>query len=388
MVQVLKQGQSSITMKCTLAITMDCNLSCDYCYINKHSSIMDLSTAEKIIDFIFENALEEERTEIGFFGGEPLLEFDLIRAITGFIQSHPSFDPDQVTISVTSNGTIYSREIEEFLLLNKIVFCVSCDGPPIIQNKYRHFPDGSGSSAIVEKNIKQALGVFPLIPVNAVYSPENVSSLPFVLDYLCDLGISNIYLNPNISASWTQKHVGVLKSIFDIIGQKYLDYYLKKEPKFINLIDSKITVIFRGGYQPNERCRIGKGEFAFAPSGNIYPCEKLIGSDDGVTHCLGNINNNSYINEQCHLCNIKSGEAINIECQTCLLRDYCIHWCTCMNYYGTGKYNLVSPFICASEKAALKLASQIIKDIGNDHLFYLNHVAGTPLLETMDRPRI
>lgn len=349
---------------------------------------MQLSTAKRVVDFIFKNQPKEERIEIGFFGGEPLLEFELIKNITDIIQNHPSFHPDQTTISVTSNGTVFSEEIEEFLLLNKIVFCVSCDGPPIIQNKYRHFPDGSGSSAIVEKNLKRALEVFPLIPVNAVFSPDNVSSLPVVLDYLCDLGIRNIYLNPNISARWTEKQTEVLKDVFDIIGQRYLEFYLRNEPKFINLIDSKITVIFRGGYQPSERCHIGRGEFAFTPSGSIYPCEKLIGSDDGVTHCLGNINENYHVGEKCHLGGIESSDAINIECQACSLKDYCINWCTCMNYFGTGKYNLVSPFICASEKAALNLAFKIIRDIGTDHLFYLNHVAGTPLLETIDRPRI
>jgi len=370
-------------MKCTLAITMRCNLSCDYCYIDKQASIMTLSTAKRAIDFIFEGASEEEKIEIGFFGGEPLLEFELIRDITDVIQNHPSFRPDQTTVSVTSNGTIYPEEIEEFLLDRKLVLCISCDGPPHIQNKYRHFPDRSGSSAMVERNLKQALEVFPLIPVNAVYSPENISSLPLVLDYLCDLGVRNIYLNPNISARWTKEQVNILPNIFEIIGQKYMDFYLRKEPKFINLIDSKVTVILRGGYQPSEKCHIGKGEFAFAPSGNIYPCEKLIGSDDGITHCLGNINNRHYLSEQCH---IKSSEATNAECQTCSLKDYCIHWCACMNYFGSGKYNIVSPFICASEKAALNLAFQIIKGMGNDHLFYLNHVAGTPLLDGIDRP--
>ena len=244
-------------MKITLAITQKCNLACDYCYIHKRNSTMNTQTAAKIIDFVFQNAHENEKIEIGFFGGEPLLEIGLLKEITGLIRSHESYDRNRIILSVTTNGTIYSEDISQFLADNDVILNISCDGPLVVQDASRHFADGSGSSAIVEANIKQALKDFPLTPVNAVYSPENLYSLPNVVDYLASIGVRNIYLNPNISARWTKKDADILPEIYGAVARKYIDFYRRREPRYISLIDSAIAVVLRGGYGPLERCRMG-----------------------------------------------------------------------------------------------------------------------------------
>jgi uncharacterized protein len=367
-------------MKYTLAITLECNLACDYCYIQKNNSKMALSTAKNAIDFIFENCGKYNKMDINFFGGEPLLEFDLIKKITDMIQARSSFDRDRVAISVVTNGTIFSKDVADFLIKKNVVLCISCDGPQIVQDKLRHFPDGRGSSAIVERNIKQALSIFPLTPINAVYSPENLKLLPQVVDYLTMLGARNIYLSPNISSKWTKKEEEMLPKVYNAIGKKYVTFYNNGVPRYISLIDGKIAVILRGGYKPLERCRMGKGEYAFAPSGNVYPCERLIGSDDGMEHCLGNINNGS-INEKA--CQEISGAALNKECLTCGLKDYCMNWCGCTNYHSTGSYNMVSPFMCASEKAAINAAFDVILSMDDNGLDLSHHLSGTPLMNVV-----
>ena len=76
---------------------------------------MSLSAAKKIIDFIFKNTPSQEKIDIGFFGGEPLLEFELIKKITEIIENHPSFNNKLVELTVVTNGTIFSDEIADFL---------------------------------------------------------------------------------------------------------------------------------------------------------------------------------------------------------------------------------------------------------------------------------
>ena len=122
---------------------------------------------------------------------------------------------------------------------------------------------------------------------------------------------------------------------------------------------------------------MGTGEFAFTPSGNIYPCERLIGSDDGKTHCIGNINDGFVLKKTCEN---SSNAAANIECQTCGIKQYCMNWCGCTNYFSTKNYNLVGPFICASEKAAIRSAFQVIKNAADEGLNFSEHLAGTPLM--------
>lgn len=367
-------------LKITLAITLKCNLACDYCYIQKNGSTMALSTARKAVNFIFEIVGKSNKADINFFGGEPLLEFDLLKEITEMIQSDPSFDRERFAITVVSNGTIFSSEIEEFLIKKNVALCISCDGPGAVQDRYRHFPDGRGSSEIVEENLRKALAVFPLTPINAVYSPDNFRSLPQVVDFLAGLGGRNIFLSPNISAAWTEKDAQMLPEIYEAIGKRYIDYYSDGSPRYISLLDGKIAVILRGGYRPLERCRMGKGEFAFGPSGRIYPCERLIGADEGGEHCLGNINEGAAI---ARTCKEISGAASNVECQTCSLKDYCMNWCGCTNYHSTGSYNTVSAFMCASEKAAIGAAFNIIQYMSENGIDLSHHLSGSPLMNVI-----
>lgn len=201
------------------------------------------------------------------------------------------------------------------------------------------------------------------------------------MDYLSSLGVSNIYLSPNISARWTKEKADMFPYIYDIIGKKYLDFYREGKPRYISLIDSKIAVILRGGYKSLERCKMGIGEFAFAPSGNIYPCERLIGSDDGRKHCLGNINDGFIPKEKYKKTLNVSNTAVNNECQICGLKDYCMNWCGCTNYFSTGRYNTVAPFVCASERASINVAFQIIQNMEDIGLNFSDHLAGNPLME-------
>jgi uncharacterized protein len=370
-------------MKFVLAITQKCNLACDYCYIGKKQSVMPLSTAESIIDFIFQYAQKNgvsERIDISFFGGEPLIEIELLKKITRIIKNHRSYNKFLVLISLVSNGTLLSEDILKFLKENNIELCISCDGPAEVQDKFRHFPDGRGSSSVVEKNIKRAVKIFPLLSVNAVFSPENLYLLPEAVDYLASLGVRNIDLNPNIYARWTKDEADMLPEIFDRLGKRYVKFYQQGEPRFISLIDSKIAVILREGYRPLEKCRMGNGEFAFGPSGNIYPCEKFIGSDDGIEHCIGSIKE-GFTAGAC--CKGISNVVLNEECLTCGLNEYCMNWCGCTNYYSTGNYNLVSPFMCAFEKALVNTAFKIIQNLDYKLLNFSDHLAGMPLMNVI-----
>jgi uncharacterized protein len=368
-------------MKYTLAVTCRCNLRCRYCYISKHTATMSLDTVDNIIAFIFRHTPQHETIDIGFFGGEPMLEFDLIKTIVQRIEQHEAFDASRMRYSIVTNGTIFSDAIAADLQKHRIAIGISCDGPPHAQNSSRIFPDGTGSSAMVETTIRQALHFFPFLPVNAVYTPKTVEYLPDIVDYFYNLGVRNIYLNPDISACWAKEHADRLPGLFRSIGSKYLDYYHKGTPCHINLIDSKITVILRGGYGPLEKCRMGKGEFAFAPSGNIYPCERLIGGDEhGNRHCLGNVNSAA---STLPACSHNPDTIGNMACLNCGLNRYCMNWCGCTNYFSTGDYHAAGPFICASEKAAITVAGELIATLDAEGFPLADHLAGTPLMSIL-----
>jgi uncharacterized protein len=347
-------------MKYTLLITQHCNLACKYCYIGKRLHTMSPATAEKVIDFVFAKALPGERIKIGFFGGEPLLEFDLIKTITELAENHPAYDRNRVQLAVVTNGTLFSTEMADFIRAHDMSFGISCDGPPHVHDRFRCFPDGSPSSHVVEQTIRDALGAFSLIPVNVVYHPQTLRHLAESVEYLASLGVRQIYLNPDFSAPWKPHDVDLLSEVYREVAERYMRYYLDEDPRFISLIDGKIAVILRGGYAPLERCRMGKGEFAFTPNGRIYPCERLVGTG-GEDHCIGNVNDGFDVAQpSCHLA---GGHRLNTECLSCGFSDYCMNWCGCSNYFSSGYYNRVGPFLCASERAAIETSFHVFETL-------------------------
>jgi uncharacterized protein len=153
---------------------------------------MPIEVALEVVEFIFKKTPANEKIDIGFFGGEPLLEFELIKTLTRSIKTHPLFNKDSVVFTVVSNGTIFSDDIIDFLVKEDITFGISCDGPPETQDLFRCFPGGQGSSSTVESTIRQAIEALPSLMVNAVYHPRTISHLPGVVDYFSSLGIRQI----------------------------------------------------------------------------------------------------------------------------------------------------------------------------------------------------
>jgi uncharacterized protein len=364
-------------MKYTLLLTQQCNLRCSYCYIGKKPETMSLETANAAVDFIFRHQIPEEDINIGFFGGEPLLEFELMQDVMELITNHPDYDPTRLKFSVVTNGTLYNDIIAGYLKDHKIGLVISCDGKPDVHDRFRKFPDGNKSSHIVEENIRSALQDLGQIPINAVYHPSTLKELPENVQYFSDLGIRQIYLSPDFSADWLQADIDILQGIYDRIGKFFVSKYLAGDPHFISLIDSKLTVILRGGYQARERCRMGKGEMAFTPAGKIYPCERLIGSGENG-HCIGDLTQGLELDKMS--CHLAEGKEKNQECTECHVRDYCMNWCGCSNFQSTGFYNRVSAFLCASEKAAMKTSLEAIKSIERDgDPAFIKHFTGYPM---------
>jgi len=352
-------------MKCTICLTLQCNLACSYCYMPKSSVVISDAVAQTAVNHIFRKALPGETIEVALFGGEPLLVFERVRFLTELIESHPDHS-EHVRISVVTNGTILSEEILQYINEHGIAFCVSCDGPPGIQDLSRRTRRGKPSGAFVERTIRRAVRSLPTVLVNAVYGPQSLDDLPTSLDYLLSLGARNIYLSPDYKAAWTKEDCARLPATYRAIADRYIEHQRKGDPRFISLIEGKIAVLINGGYRQEDRCRMGREEFSIAPDGDIYPCERLMGNRES---CIGNISNGSASARAC------AERAIPSPCQDCAVSEYCMHWCGCSNYFSTGSYDRVGPFTCASEREAIAAAIYALeiltKELGSEFLLRL-----------------
>jgi uncharacterized protein len=353
-------------MRITLSLTNQCNLACHYCYAGRSSNrSMSLDTAKKIVDFAFSKTTKSDKLDFAFFGGEPFLQFNLLRDITNYIRAREQEGEKVAQISITTNGTILNEEIIDFVREKHIDLCFSIDGPPDVHDRNRLYKNGKTSSMVIFSNFRQALDQLESVQVNAVYGPETLPSLPRSVRFLHEMGAPVIHLNPNIKALWNPSDANLFSNIYKQIGDYYIQCYQDGKEIAINLIDSKIILFLKGGYTKEDLCSMGEREWGFSPSGNIYPCERFVGEDGNSSMGLGNINIG--IDDRRQKLIIKQRGNKNRECQTCRLNRYCMNWCGCTNYFMTGRANLVSPTLCASERAAMKTSRSVLQTLTDIH---------------------
>jgi len=211
------------------------------------------------------------------------------------------------------------------------------------------------------------------LQVNAVFGPDTISELPRTVEFFIKSGVLLIHLNPNIKAVWPDKLQYGLSEIFQHLADVYINCYQKGQEIYVNLLDNKMLLFLKGGYDKSDVCSMGDGELAFAPSGNIYPCERFIGEDDNASLCLGNIYTGL---DMAHRCSLRTQRGnINPECVECRLAKYCMNWCGCTNYFMSGQTNIATPMLCAMERAMIAAAQRVFDSLvssGNE--LFANHM--------------
>jgi uncharacterized protein len=334
---------------------------------------MTIATARRIVDFVIDASPFGRRIEFSFFGGEPLLRFDLIKQIANYIHMKEQEMGKRASLSVTTNGTLVSQPMLDFFRTENVELCISIDGPAHVHDLNRCYKSGRGSFTRVVRNLRMAMDCLDGVQVNAVYGPETIDLLPQSVSFLTELGVPVIHLNPDILAKWADNIYPKLLEIYMQIADYYIQSYQCGREIALNLIDSKLILLMKGGYATEDMCGMGETEWGFAPSGNIYPCERFIGEDDDLSLCLGNIHTGLDLTHRCPL--LRRRENPNQECKSCNLMRYCMNWCGCTNYYLTGNTEMAGPVLCSMEKSAIKAAEHVLVTLSKfDNELFVDHL--------------
>jgi uncharacterized protein len=260
-----------------------------------------------------------------------------------------------------------------FLASEHVDVCISIDGPAAVHDSNRVHRDGSGTFADVAHNLSVALAELHSVQVNAVYGPNTLDNLAETVSFLADFGAHVIHLNPNICATWDANHRARLADAYMQVAQCYIDSYQHGRELAVNLIDSKLILFLKGGYAPEDMCGMGETEWGIAPSGNIYPCERLIGEDDVPQLCLGNVHTGVDPRRRCAVLARRGNR--NVECKNCDWARYCMNWCGCTNHAMTGATDLAGSMLCASERAALRAAKHVLTTLSaQDSDLFFDHL--------------
>jgi uncharacterized protein len=312
-------------MKFTTAITRNCNLRCRYCYISHEEREMDTETAKQAVNFALGQLPRGELLDFGFFGGEPLLNLPLMRHITQCLRDRQQEIYFDLVMGLTSNGVVLTPEALEFMAQERIGLCISLDGPEDVYSHQRRAEGNNGVFGNVVDNLCRAVKILPRVKSNAVYGPGTLNRLPDSVRFLVGFGIP-INLNIDIMTPWTTDSLAGVEHIFSEIGQIYLDQFRRDKPVELHPLEDSLLVAAFGGCARESRCTLGVGELAVDVTGDIYPCERLVGRENLI---IGNVYQG--INEDKRSLIVQEHSQPYPACIDCSIRDYCSNSCGCGN---------------------------------------------------------
>jgi uncharacterized protein len=197
-------------MNVTLCLTHDCNLRCTYCYAGrKQGKRMAWETAKRTIDYAFEHAVgraaltgRAPEAQLGYFGGEPLLEWDLLKRSSAYADEAAARLGLGLRKTVTTNMTLLDVARIGWLRENAFYVGLSLDGNAAMHDTLRRFPDGSGSHAACIRMLEHFAGPDACAEVIVVVDPRNVAHLAESVEWLMARDIRSIALNPNFYIAW------------------------------------------------------------------------------------------------------------------------------------------------------------------------------------------
>lgn len=273
-----------------LNVTTGCNLSCSYCYKEDldtpaASRDMDLETAKKSVDLLLQEAEGRDRVNVVFFGGEPLRRFGFIREVVAYAEDKARSAGKKVDFSVTTNATLLSEEIVDYLDAHRFSLAISMDGPKSLHDRNRLTVGGKGSYDAVAKKVRMALVRYTSRPVAArVTLTAGVTDVEAIHQHLRDeLGFSEVGYAPVTSGdvslfNLSADELAEVFAGFKRLGTDYLEAALDgRNTGFANL-HQLMTDLYEGTRKALP-CGAGVGLLAVDHEGGLNLCHRFTGSD-------------------------------------------------------------------------------------------------------------
>jgi uncharacterized protein len=341
----------------SLFLNHQCNLRCRYCYGGrKFDRAMPLPLAKKAVDFGFERAGNRHLT-LAFFGGEPMLELDLMAAVAGYAVDEARRRDMSVRFSLSTNGTLLDDAHIRFLKDFSVYVQVSVDGGAPAQDLARPFADGAGSSIAVDRNLRRLAREGLVHQLVAVMTPATVPWLVESFRHLVSLDVPEIYFAADFTGDWSEAACARFETEFHALTDAYAELFRAGVLRRVDPLYGKIVTHLIRGRQMPRRCGFGQDELAVSPQGRIYPCDRMVREDENPDYVLGDLSTGVDEARLRALQDLRRGP--DPECATCDLRQRCCNWCGCAQYETTGALGRVSPLFCWSERLFIAEADRL-----------------------------
>ncbi len=337
--------KESVVKALCLHIAHDCNLACTYCFADKGhygdegKKRMSPAVGKKAIDYVIRASGNRRNIEIDFFGGEPLLGFDVVKEIVAYAEEEGKKHGKTFRFTITTNGILLSDDVKAYINEHMSNVVLSIDGKKETNDKMRTRLDGSGTyDAIVPKfqDLAESRGQDNYY-VRGTYTAHNLHFCDDVL-HLADLGFKQVSVEPAISApdvpyALREEHLPILFAEYERLAEEMRKR--EKEGRGFNFFHFMIDI--EGGPCAIKRisgCGAGHEYLAVTPDGALYPCHQFVGEEE---MCIGNVEDgitNREMRDDFMHQNLYAHKA----CRECWAKFYCSGGCAAAaKKYGGGE---------------------------------------------------
>ena len=345
-----------------LHVAHSCNLACTYCFAGQgkyqgEQALMSFETGKRALDFLIEHSGSRHNLEVDFFGGEPLVNFEVVKKLTAYARSIEKEHNKNFRFTLTTNGVLIDDDVIDFCNREMSNVVLSLDGRKEVNDRFRKTINGKGSYDLILPKFKKLVaaregkGYY----MRGTYSRYNTDFVKDIL-HMADEGFSELSMEPVVAApkdpyALREEDLPILLEQYDILG-KEMDRRRKEGRPFtfyhymIDLAGGPCIVKRVSG------CGVGTEYMAVTPSGELYPCHQFVGDE---RFCLGDVFNgvkNQELREEFRGCSVYAHR----ECDDCFARFFCSGGCVANAYHTTGKLTGVYDYGCQLHRRRIENA--------------------------------
>lgn len=359
----LPENRNKTLKSICLHVAHDCNLRCEYCFASKgdyHTGrqLMSKETACKAVDFLIRNSGSIKNVEIDFFGGEPLLNFNVVKQTVEYARSIQEQFHKNFYFTITTNGMLLDDEKIRFIneYMDNVV--ISIDGRKEVHDAIRYDRAGNGTYDIIvpkaQKLVNERNGKSYFI--RGTYTARN---LDFANDvrHLASLGFKEISVEPVVgegrSSDITEKDVPAILKEYERFAVEYIDRVAHHDYRFYHF-----SLDLYGGpciYKRISACGAGNEYLAISPTGDIYPCHQFVGQPEFK---IGDLN--SGVIRKDIAMQFGSNNILHKEkCKNCWAKLFCSGGCHANAWFTNGDISVPNDIACTLQKKRIECAIMI-----------------------------
>lgn len=356
-----KNNNTVIKALC-LHVAHTCNLNCEYCFASQGKyqgdrALMSFEVGKKAIDFLVENSGSRRNLEVDFFGGEPLMNWDVVKQIVSYARSIEKEKNKNFRFTLTTNGVLIDDEVIDFANKEMHNVVLSLDGRKEVHDNLRKNINGKGSYDTIVPKFQEFVNRRgdKSYYIRGTFTHNNTDFTNDIL-HMADLGFTELSMepvvcSPNDPYALTYDDLPILFEQYEILAKEMLER--EKQGKPITFYHYMIDLT--GGpciYKRISGCGSGTEYMAVTPWGELFPCHQFVGDPK---YSLGNIFDgvkNKEIQNEFKLCNVYARP----ECKDCWAKLYCSGGCAANAYHATGSVTGIYKYGCELFKKRMECA--------------------------------